>query len=134
MQIESDRILIGVARAKRTRIGSEHYYLLFNGYSFIELQEKFGAEFATKLMSQFSAENLSELADAIEILARQGELARRAAGLESREFLKRENLEYALTPMHKTDVLDAIHIGFERDIVDKNKEIDLILLEQEKKS
>ena len=72
-------------------------------------------------------------ADVLEILARQGELARRAVGLEPREMLKRDGLEFAITMPVRSACMDAIVVGTEREIPDDTDEIDLILVEQQKK-
>lgn len=127
--------LIGAARAKQTLIGNQYYYLVFNGYAYFELQERFGAQFATHFLSaDVGPDIFADVADAVVILARQGELARRAHGLDERPFLERQGLEYAVTPLTRADVFQAIALGFEREIKDENEEIDLILLEKQKKS
>lgn len=123
---------IGIAPTVPTSIGKDKYYLLFNGYAMFEMEDAFGKEY-TALIGQHSAEGMNATAKCMEIMAKQGELARRAIGMEPCEFLNSEGLEVALTPAHLNAVMSAINLGFGREITDEDEEIDLILMEQQKK-
>lgn len=127
------KVLIGACRAVSTTIGAEEYYLLYNGFALIKLKEMIGDHFFT-VLSQMNEETIPQAALAISILMEQGENARRANGLERREILTPEQLTYAIGQVHLVDALESIRYGTERDVeTDSEEEVDLILLEQNKK-
>lgn len=108
--------------------------MLFNGYAMFEFESTFGPNYSDKIFN-LSVENYEFVADAYCILAKQGELARRAMGLDPHPFLERKGLEYAINQIHQTDVANAITIGLTDDSDDtEDEEINLVLLEQQKKS
>lgn len=125
-------ITIGMAKATSVMIGKEEYILLFNGYALFEIEDAIGKDYYEKISAR-SAEGIEAAAKCIEILAKQGELARRAMGLKDQEFLNAKNLEFAITPQHINAALNAIFVGFGREIEEEDEEIDLVLLEQQKK-
>lgn len=125
---------IGLARVVICPIGRETYYLLYNGYALLEIEEKHGRGFLDKITT-ITTDSLPVIGDCFAILAKQGELARRAAGLDPLPFLDRSALDPILGMPLALAVIAAVTTGLSRDIGDndEDEDIDLILAEQQKK-
>lgn len=132
---------IGGAKAAMYELKNETYYLLFNGIALFALQDKFGTIDAIMdfLNSELNEEYINNLIDVAIILSEQGELARREIHLEPKEILSKDNFGN-MTFIMPIDIMmlrnrcaDAIVIGYSREVRDDDEEIDLGLLELQKK-
>jgi hypothetical protein len=130
---------IGAARAVVFEYkNNEVYYLLFNGYALFEITDKYGNDYMEK-MTVDGEESFNMILGILTILSKQGELARRAIGLEATETFEPVEIDLlTISPAEilafKSICLDAITLGFRREITDKDEEIDLGLVELQKKN
>ena len=125
-------------KAVKLLFGGKTHYIAFTGMAMLAINDTFGG--ATELLEKIepnTPEALTALSAAIAILAEQGELARRALNytperiFESKEFLS------CAAPTDivkmKQAVPQAITLGFGREIVDEQEEVDLVLAELNQK-
>ena len=107
----------------RTKIlklsNASEYCLFFNIAAMLELQSEYGEDW-TAAIAKYDA-----LFRAAEILSRQGELYRRRSGEEPSEMLTaaaiKESCSPADIPLIKSAVMEAVLIGFGREIADESE-------------
>lgn len=118
--------------------GEQHCFL-FNGYAMFALEDIFGGNTYHEKMGERSAKGLDALLTVATTLAEQGELARRTAGYDHRKIMTKDDwgapqmLQPADIFALKTGCLRSINLGFTQEVSDKDEEIDLGLLELQKK-
>lgn len=119
--------------AKVTADGRE-LFLHFNGEALFSVRDAFGgAEQMLERIRQDTREGMADTYAAAALLAEQGELSRRAAGYDAEPITAAEWLSHAATPNDllalKLAVMRAVELGFGREVVSENDEIDLGLQE-----
>ncbi len=129
---------IGGAKAVAAEYRGNRIYLLFNGEAMFALQDDYGSDFYAAL-SDLDRQGREKLLHIAYVLMEQGELARRAVGLDKRELP--EESEWA-SPVFfqphdiatlRAACMDAIQVGYTREVADKEDEIDVYMLEIQKK-
>jgi hypothetical protein len=130
---------IGLAKAVAIEIAGNEHYLLYNGAAMFTINDKYGESEFWKKMSENNADGLKTLIDVTVILAEQGELARRDIKLEPRKIITKKEIgsPVTMTPKRifvlRQGCLDAINLGWEQEVPEDTEEIDLGLLELQKK-
>lgn len=129
---------IGAARAALVIYRNAEFYFLFNGSALFAIRDRYSRDFH-KLIIEDSEAGLEALLEISLILAEQGELARREIGLDKREIPAKEwwgtptlLQPHAMNAL-RTGCTDAISLGYDREVTDKDEEIDLGLIELSKK-
>ena len=111
-------------------LNGQPFFLCFNGAAFFALQEKFGEGFNIGTL-------LAETNGKYGTLSEQGELTRRYLGYAPADIPAPEFFAVTLSPLDalraKKAVLDALRLGFARDVKD-TQGIDLYELEYQKKN
>ena len=114
-------------------IGGEMFALRFTVAAYAEAQEKFGT--IAKAFEVITGENINDLVDLFEILARNGELSRRYLGYEPRHIYTRVEIMTILqikdVPEMRNAVMDCVLDGV--GDTKQNGPIDKGLLELQKK-
>ncbi len=118
-------------------LGKERH-LVFTGGAMFQVRDVFGG---TKQLLEAvypdTKEGLKALCQAACILAEQGELGRRALGYDKTPMLSCDVLEATISPAElvelKAAIPKAIELGYGREIVPENNEIDLGLAELNQK-
>ena len=125
-------------KAKKITVGGKEYYLVFNAAAKFALDELCGDQSIVEITQPNTKEAHEFLFKAVAILAEQGELVRRRLGYDKVEMLKEDDLPLLLTPIEimglKTALYQAVAIGYGREIKDDRQEVDLVLLELQKKT
>lgn len=125
-------------KAIKINLAGKDYYLLLNGAARYNLADLCGDKSITELIQPDTKESFDYLCKAIEILAEQGELARRYAGYDKSTCPTYDELHIIITPYEqltlRLDVTNAVFLGYGREIKDDEKEVDLVLQELEKKT
>lgn len=110
--------------------------LLCNNAAIFEMQDALGKDLNAAL-NERGKKGVENLYTAALIMAEQGEAYRAYLGKERGKVIPREFLEIVLSPYEvlelKEKVFEAINAGYEREIEEEEKEIDLGLLELKKK-
>lgn len=114
-------------------LGRERY-LSFTVGAMYKIREEFGGTSELlEVVNRDTQEGFSATVNTIVLLAEQGELARRNLGYEETPFLRSDELAATTTPgdMYalKRAIPAAITLGFGREIVPEDDEIDLGLAE-----
>lgn len=113
------------------------YHLFYNSEAMLTLQDEFGSEIVTAF-NPTTKDGKKALCRAVEVMAEQGELARRYMGYDQGKFITADTVGLFLTPAITKDIYDtvirAMLIGVGREVEDKGKEVDLVLQELEKKT
>lgn len=114
----------------------EQFFLFYNVEAMFQIQERFPEDALDQIsMNTKSALDLSVVL--FQLLAEQGELARRNMGYDSRTLPELDKQRWKLTPADivkmKNGIYCAITLGCERK-VESLEDMDLTLLEIKKKS
>lgn len=121
-------------------LAGKTYYFAHTGEARYQLKDLCGDESIIDLMQPDTREALDYLCKAAAILIEQGELARRYMGYDKGAFLAPDALKAMLTPKDiqslKVDLARAIIISYGREVEseEKEREVDLVLQELEKKT
>ena len=121
-------------KAVKINLAGRERHLAFTVEAMFQIEEAFGgtAELNGRLMEN-SRESFADACKAAAILAEQGELARRHMGYEPSPLLSAEDVAATTDPLGlpvlKSAVISAITLGFGREIVPENDEVDLGLAE-----
>lgn len=128
---------INGAKALLVEYEGKEYYLLFNGAAKFEIDERYGKDLSESL-DKPGTEGMEVLGGICNILSIQGNLARVYVGLpETNIFDESLPLSPLMTPVKqlylKTVCVDAMNLGYGREIGEEDEEIDLGLAELSKK-
>lgn len=130
-------ITIGAARGTSATISGTEYYFLYDGDAIFRIQEEFGAGILPELSLKETgaAERILRVS---EILTEQAAQKCRKYGIEDAPVFKQDEFKQLdVMPYMYLDLqracMDAANIGFEREIQEKDEEVDLILLKRQKK-
>lgn len=121
-------------KAVKITLAGRELYLAYTGEAMFQLQEKFGtaAELLESVVKN-TREGLSAACEAAAILAEQGELARRYLGYDKGPIIDAETIRATITPGEiaalKLAIPAAMELGYGRDVVEDNDEVDLGLAE-----
>ena len=116
-------------KAVKITLAGRTQYLAYTGEAMFQLQEKFGA--AAELLGAIgknTRDGLSVACEAAAILAEQGELARRHLGYDKGPIIEAATIRATITPSEIAALKLAI-LGYGREVVEENDEIDLGLAE-----
>lgn len=117
-------------------LNGQPFFLCFNGAAFFALQEKFGEGFNIGTLLAETNGKYDTLCELLSLLSEQGELTRRYLGYAPADIPAPEFFAVTLSPLDalraKKEVLDALRLGFARDVKD-TQGIDLYELEYQKK-
>lgn len=121
-------------KAYKINLAGRDRYLVFTVEAMFQIQENFGGSGELlELLKTPTREAFSATCKAAAILAEQGELARRALGYESEPILTASALAATTHPADvavlKLAIPTAIALGYGREIVDEDAEVDLGLAE-----
>ena len=128
-----------MAKGVSIKIGGAAYWLVCNAEAYFVIQEKYGEGFG-KLIAPNTPEAYGIAVEIMLLLAEQGELCRRAAGYDRAEMLTAEMVppyvavSSAEAMIVKNRVMEALLMGMGREVKKQDKEIDLDLLEWQKKT
>ena len=121
-------------KAVKITLAGRERYLAFTGEAMFQIEEKFGG--ASKLLEAMrgnTREAFSATCEAAAILAEQGELARRHLGYDRSPIIDAETVAATTAPSGiaalKLSIPAAIELGYGREIVEDNDEVDLGLAE-----
>lgn len=115
------------------------YQLLLNGAALFDIYDQFGTDISVlDPIKDKGREGFEAVCWYLEVLATQGELYRRREGLDAGPIPAADMFEVYLSPLDvpraRTAIQEAIAAGFAREEAEKPKEIDVGLLEIEKKT
>ena len=130
-------ITIGGARATSAEISGTEYYFLYDGDAIFRIQDEFGPGILPELSLRElgAADNILRVS---EILTEQAAMKCKKYGIEdapvfkATKFKAMDVMPYMYLDLQKA-CMDAASIGFEREIQEKDEEVDLILLKRQKK-
>lgn len=125
-------------KAVKITLLGEPRYLAFTGEAMFQVRDGFGgAKQMLEAMLPDTRQGFAALCRVAALLAQQGELARRALGYDPAALLQAETLERTATPAEivalKTAVPRAIELGYGREVLPQNDEVDLGLAELRQK-
>jgi hypothetical protein len=110
------------------------YFFLYNGDAYFQVSSLLGDGDLTEVLNGNDMAKLCQLAA---ILAEQGELYRRWKGCTHQELLDGDDLRFTATPIDavrlRMTLLEAVTSGLSRETSSEDEEIDLTLLEINKK-
>lgn len=113
---------------KYTFDGSD-YTLCYTGDAMFDINKIIGDEDTTESLIPETKEGFYRLCKAAAIMSEQGELARRYLGYEPSEMMDEEQIRLLLPPTERVKlynaVMAAIVLGCDREIKEKNKEVNL---------
>ena len=121
-------------KAVKLTLAGRERYLVFTVEAMFQMEELFGgtAELIDAVMTN-SREGFQAACQAAAILAEQGELARRHMGYDPAPVLSADDIYATAAPSSlpglKMAVTSAITLGFGREIVPEDDEVDLGLAE-----
>ncbi len=118
-------------------INGQKYELLYNGAAMFAMHDICGETSLTDAISAEGAGAFETIARIGAELAKQGELFRRFMGEDERPILTAEEILATITPLGairlRSAIMTAITEGYKRSTAQENKEIDLGLLELNRK-
>ena len=124
-------------KAIKITLNNREFYLYFNGEAMFEVQGMYGETPIFDVLMPSDKTAFTELCNMLALLSTQGELARRQLGYDKRPMLTAEDAALFITPMEvmplKLAVLQAVAIGYGREIEGNQDAVDLVLAEIEKK-
>ena len=113
---------------KYTFDGSD-YTLCYTGEAMFDINKIIGDAETTEALIPETKEGFEKLCKAAALMSEQGELARRYLGHEPEGFLEAEQIRLLLPPTERIKlynaVMAAIVLGCDREIKEKNKEVNL---------
>lgn len=119
----------------KIEIGGQEYYLLYNGAAMFAIDD--GGNISDRLWDT-SAAGFDWICQAVAVLAEQGELARRYMGYDKGPLLTADAVKALTMPIDiiqlRQAVFRAVMAGYGREIKDDDQEIDLGLVELQKKT
>lgn len=130
---------IGGAKAAIVNYRGEEHYFLFNGMGMFALEDMFGGKEYLDRVNENSAEGLNTLVAVATVLSEQGELARREIGLDKKKIMSKADwgAPLMLQPRDiyslRTGCIDAVNLGYMQEVSDGDEEVDLGLVELQKK-
>jgi|AGTN01.1.fsa_nt_gi hypothetical protein len=125
-------------KAVKVNFAGQDFYMAMTAEAMFEIKDAFGETSILFEKIQPETKEAREcLYQAVEILMRSAELARRDMGYAKGLCLSASELRTMASvdeiSMLMIAVLDAIELGYNREIQDPEKEVDLVLQELEKK-
>lgn len=115
----------------------ETYHLFYNTEAWLTLQEEFGNEIG-KAINPTTKTGRDALCRAVEMLSEQGELTRRHYGYDAGPMLKADELKLLMRPWQVFNIyetaLQALAAGYNREIEEESKEVDIVLQQLQKKT
>lgn len=126
-------------KAVKINLAGEERYLAFTGGAMFTIKDEFGGvSELLSAMSKDTREGYDVTCKAAEILAEQGELARRHMGHTPATILNAAEISDLTSPAEYAAVKNAIPVaialGFGREIENEDEEVDLVLVELQKKT
>lgn len=126
-------------KAVKINLAGEERYLAFTGEAMFTIKDEFGGvSELLSAMSKDTREGYATTCKAAAILAEQGELARRHMGHTPAAILDADAISGLTSPAEymavKAAIPVAIALGFGREIKDEDEEVDLVLVELQKKT
>lgn len=118
-------------------LAGQTYYLYFNGVAMFALQDIYGDNNVLELLSSTDAKGFDALCKVTAILAEQGELMRRYQGHDKGKMPTENDIRTLVMPIDiiklKYAAMEAMLAGYGREIKNEDEEIDVGLLELQKK-
>lgn len=126
-------------KAIKMNFAGKDFYMAMSAGAMFDLRDLSGEKTILELIQPTSKEARTYLFKAVSILTEAAELARRFMGYDKCLYhLTEDAIEAMATPDDilklKVAVAEAIALGYNREINDPEKEIDLVLQELEKKT
>lgn len=120
-------------------LNGQTYHLCLNGAALFDIYDKFGSKgFITDHIKGNGKKSFSATCWMLSKLAEQGELVRRYQGYEHGKFPSEQMLQTMLRPSDvvaaKRAIRCAVALGFAREETSEEKEVDLGLVELQKKT
>lgn len=126
-------------KAVKINLAGAERYLAFTGEAMFAIKDEFGG--ASELLSAMNAdsrEGYVATCKAAAILTEQGELARRHMGYTPADIVDADEIAATSSPSEymtvKAAIPVAIALGYGREIKDEDEEVDLVLVELQKKT
>lgn len=127
---------LGGARAALFPYEGKDYYLLFNVPVLLAIEDEYGPAYVDTLNVK-TEEGIRLMLRLVSLMSEQGELARREIGLDAREIKPLSESLTLLQPAQRTELFNACitahNIGNLRELADEDEEVDLGLIELQKK-
>lgn len=121
------------------QFNGQTYHLCLNGAALFDIYEKFGSKgFVTDHIKGTGKKSFSATCWMLSKLAEQGELVRRYQGYPHGKFPTEQMFHTMLHPMQvagaKDAIRDAVALGFAREEEEEDPEVDVGLVELQKKT
>lgn len=127
-----------LAKYVETLMGGRKLYLAFTVTAMFQINELLGEQELFEVLSCTGKEGFDRFCDIIQILSCCGETIRQQEGYGKQEPLTKEQVAAYMTPVEylglKKAAMDAVMLGYGREIVDEKEEVDVGLAELEKKT
>ncbi len=128
-----------IMKAVKINFAGKDFYMAMTAEAMFDLRDLSGDKTILKLIQPATKEARTYLFKAVSILTEAAELARRYMGYDKcLHHLTEKAIEAMATPDDilnmKVAVAEAIALGYNREINDPEKEVDLVLQELEKKT
>lgn len=120
-------------------LGGAECWLLYNIDAYLTLNAKY-ENVVEKINEGASAESVERLADCVAVMAEQGELLRRSLGYDKQRIVSADIVRATITPRRFIELRDAVMramvqgLAYDKDDDEDSGDIDLTLLELEKKT
>lgn len=126
-----------LAKYTMVAIGGKTVHLAYTVAAMFEIEDILGEEDLFEALLEQGKRGLETFCEIVSILSRCAETARKAEGHEAGYIASKEFLLACMSPTEylacKKAAMDAIMLGYGREIIDENEEVDLGLAELEKK-
>ena len=113
------------------------YYLLMNAAALFDCYDKFGNDILDSIMGT-SRRSFNSMVWVLAKLSQQGELLRRYQGEDHSKAINIEDATRTMSPVDagraRKAILEAYKAGFAREVEKENEEVDLGLIELQKKT
>ena len=115
------------------------WHLCLNGAALFDIYEKFGDKgFVTDPIKGTGKESFEATCWMLSKLAEQGEMVRRYQGCDHGKFPTAQMFRATLSPLDVMEarkaICEAVALGFRREVRDEDEEVDVGLLELQKKT
>lgn len=119
-------------------MGGRKLFLAFTVTAMFQINELLGDQELFEVLSCTGKQGFEQFCDIIRVLSCSGETIRQQEGYGKQEPLTKEQVAAYMTPVEylelKKAAMDAVMIGYGREIVDEKEEVDVGLAELEKKT
>lgn len=130
--------IINGAKALIVPFDGENYLFLFNGQAMIWLDEQGGSNAMFERFGQKGKAGIDAVGEVCRILSEQAQAARQYAGISAGTVFDIDLHQPTVTPAKiiylRTMAVEAINLGYGREVKDDDEEVDLVLAELEKKN